>query len=130
MLARTGNTTRGKPTTTDREKPREKSVHSVGMGRGRGGNEGGLTKSKQLGQTVVGEISEHVTFNPVSDKHHVAKECHDTVTRGNHVDGTIDNSGHLSNRRVSHLDVNDKHLPAGRRRNRRNNITPSSLTPL
>ena len=72
----------------------------------------------------MGEISEHVAFNPVSDKHHVAKECHETVTRGNHVDGTVDNSGHLSNRRVGHLDVNDKHLPAGKRRN---NITPSVL---
>ena len=47
MLARTGNTTRGKPTTTDSEKPMEEGAHSVRMGRGRGGkDEGGGGKDE------------------------------------------------------------------------------------
>ena len=63
----------------------------------------------------MGKIGEYVTFDPVSDKVNVAEKCHEAVTSGNHVDGAIDDGRHFSDGWVSHLDIDDKHLPEGGR---------------
>ena len=51
-----------------------------------------LTESEHLGHTVVREIREDVTFDPILNKVHVPKECHEAVSRGNKVYGSIDDS--------------------------------------